>query len=344
MNASETTELRSGLAGLIASELPEATGIDVTEPERAGGGNSSENWFFDAVWRLGGAERRHRLVLRRAPASEIVQTTREDEFHLLRALAGTGLPVPRAFWLDRHGRWLKRPAMVLERCAGRDDRFLLTGRNRTGLSVEARVSLAREFTDALAQIHCLDIGTLDLPSRMLSGSDPEALLDAQERECLAHEDAPAVELRVAAWWLRDNVPPPVERPVLVHGDFRPANILVDGGRMSAILDWELAFIGDPVADLAWHLAPYYRAEHFIDGHWTPRDFIRRYEQASGTRVDPERLRYWIVFSHYKLAGMAQAAIGAFLGGDSQRVASRPVRIIRPMLERVAGIAAEGEFP
>lgn len=304
---------------------------------RAGSGSSSENWLFEAEWSEAGERRRSELVLRRAPANEIVVTTREAEFDLLRALGRSSLPVPRAMWMDRDGRFLERPAMIVERRPGTDDRFLLMKRNAGRLDPETRLSLARQMVDLLAELHGLDRQRLDLPVsiRATERESLAAAIDRAARESLAQEVEPSVELRLAEWWLRDNRPAPPARKVLVHGDFRPANVLVSDGRITALLDWELAFVGDPLADLGWYLAPTYRDEHFIDGLWSERDFLERYERLTDTSVDREALRFWMVFAHYKLATMANASMKAFLAGDHNRIASRPGRIVRPMLEMIA---------
>src|SRR3546814_901465 len=123
----------------------QATDVGINSLERVGSGNSSENWFFQACWRRGGREERHELVLRRTPNSEIVRNSRIDEFLLLKALDDTGLPVPRVFWIDRDGRWLGRPAVVLARCPGRDDRSLLLPQGKAGLHESQRVAIAAEM-------------------------------------------------------------------------------------------------------------------------------------------------------------------------------------------------------
>jgi aminoglycoside phosphotransferase (APT) family kinase protein len=324
------------LAAFLAGQHPHARDIRISDVRRAGSGSSSENWLFVAGWTDASGRHLCNLVLRRAPKNEIVLTAREDEFHFLKALESSPLPLPRALWMDADGRWLKRPGMVVERCEGRDDRFLLMERNAAGLAVSGRVALATEMADLLAQVHAIDVERLGLPANLRASADEslEAQVDRAAAESVAQEVEPSVELRLAEWWLRANVPAP-GRKVLVHGDFRPANLLVADGRITALLDWELAFIGDPLADLGWYLAPTYRSEHFIEGHWSERDFLARYESRSGTRVDRDALRFWIVFAQFKLAVMANASMKAFLAGDTNRIAARPDRIIRPMLEMIA---------
>lgn len=333
----EENGLRSGLAALAAQEMPDASGIEIGAIERAASGNSSENWFFDAAWRRGAAgEERHRLVLRRSPANEIVRNSRIDEFRLLAALGGSGIAVPRVHWIDADGRWLGRPSVVMERCAGRDDRALLTERNKAGLGEGARLDLARSMVGLLAAIHALDTDALDLPPsiRRPAGHPAAIELDKQEGEALADESVPCIELRTAAWWLRDNLPPPPPRIVLVHGDFRPANLLVDNGRTTALLDWEFAHAGDPAEDLGWYLAPRYRHEHFIPGRWQAEDFLAAYEQVSGTTVDRSAVRWWAVFAQYKLCAMVLAAQKAFLAGDVERIPVPAGAMLRGLLEAV----------
>src|SRR5690606_10801871 len=114
--------------------------------------------------RPGSVEEQRRLVLRRSPANEIVRNSRIDEFLLLAALNDTPLPVPKVHWIDGDGRWFGRPAVVLERCAGRDDRALLTARNKAGLDEPTRLGLARDMVELLAAIHSLELDRLELPA------------------------------------------------------------------------------------------------------------------------------------------------------------------------------------
>src|SRR3546814_4873739 len=98
-------------------------------------------------------------------------------------LDDTGLPVPRVFWIDRDGRWLGRPAVVLARCPGRDDRSLLLPQGKAGLHESQRVAIAAEMVNLLAAIHSLDVRTLELPSsiRREQGHPARIELDRQER-------------------------------------------------------------------------------------------------------------------------------------------------------------------
>ena len=118
----------------------------------------------------------------------------------------------------------------------------------------------------------------------------------------------------ALQWLRGNAPI-AERLSLVHGDYRLGNFLERDGRISAILDWELVHLGDPVEDLGWAFLPQYRGgTPLVCGLASEADFLSRYEAQSGPPVDPASLRFYLVFSLLKLAFTHMAAARCFEDG------------------------------
>lgn len=330
-------QLGAYLPRWIAHELPQASHIELTHLRRAGGGSSTENWLFDAGWNIGTMRVARPMVLRCAPRSEVVVAARADEFHLLRAIEGHGLLSPAAFWLDASGHWLGRPAMLLEQCAGKADRKLLTPANTLELKPEQQAVLACDIADALAAIHRLDARVVvALPRAAAVGLDPARReIGLQELSQSRAATSASPEMRLAYAWLREHLPRRPAREVLVHGDFRPANILVEQGRVTAVLDWELAHVGDPMEDLGWYLAPVYRQEHFMGDAWTPADFIRRYENRSGIAVDHEAVRFWTVFALYKLCAIASSTMVAFVSGDHARLAPFPYGLLESLMRAIA---------
>lgn len=338
-------EIAAGLVRLIERALPEATGICISGLSLLGGGSSTENWRFDAQWQERGNVVARSLILRRAPASEVVDAPREAEFRLLQALAGQGVCAPEAWWLDRDGSLLGRTAMVLTRCPGRADRGMLSAGNALGLDAGTRLGLAWQMADVLADIHRLDAERLQLHARgrlAVVGNAADALTACCSGLVPQAEAAP--EMRLAAWWLRDHLPAPPGRLALVHGDFRPANMLIDGNHISAVLDWELAHLGDPAADLGWYVAGYYRGEHFMPDLWSPEGFLARYEARIGHAVDRTAIRFWAVFAVFKLAAIAYATNAAFLEGDDTRLSLFQHRLIGALMRAVAGVDDEAALP
>lgn len=99
--------------------------------------------------------------------------------------------------------------------------------------------------------------------------------------------------------------PPAEVLRLVHGDYRTGNIICGPAGVRAVLDWELAHFGDPVEDVAWfRLDPWRFRANLAGGIITDEGWLRAYEEASGRRCEPERLRYWDIVGCAKMSLLA----------------------------------------
>ena len=107
---------------------------------------------------------------------------------------------------------------------------------------------------------------------------------------------------------------------MVHADYRTGNFLYDTeGCIHAILDWEMAHLGDPLEDLAWGINPVWRwaRDERCGGLATRDEAIRIWEQSSGLRADPEALRWWEVFSCVKGQGIWVSAAREFQDGKNR---------------------------
>lgn len=286
---------------------------------RLGGGSSREHWAFDLHSAAGPTPRP--LLLRRDPPAAVADTDRGGEVALLRALAATDLAAPVVVAADLAGAALERPAVVLERAPGRAERAVLRDRDPLRLGPAGRRDLAVALCDLLADVHRLDVGDPALGAAVgAAPADPaRPEIDRWEREARrAAGDEPLPEFAYTAAWLVDHAPTPPERRVVVHGDFRPANVLVVDGRPGTLLDWEFAHCGDPVEDLGWYCAPVYRVEHFLPGVWSVPEFLARYQERTGCAVDPARLHFWQVLAMFKLAAIMVALVTDFLAGRGDR--------------------------
>lgn len=295
--------LHEQLSAFLTAKMPEAADLTVSEPVALGGGSSKLNWSFDASWTLDGAKVAQALVLRQEPAAAAVDSDVGQEYAVLSALAvaGAGLPAPVARFGDLEPAWFDRRSIVVERMPGDAHRAVLREKDPLGLGEDGRLALAASLADLLAVVHGVDFGMAALRE---PGDDP-ALNELENWEAELDEEAldPAGRLAPARSWLLANRPTPLPKLRLVHGDFRPANVLVDGGEISALLDWELAHFGDPADDLGWYTCSIYRTEHFPPG-WTVPDFLARYVAGGGRAAEPERLRFWQVLSVLRLAVIA----------------------------------------
>lgn len=309
--------LHETLTSFVTANLPVAAQPEVDAPRRLGGGSSQENWAFEASWLVDGHRVEHDLLLRRDPPAGVVDTDRAVEFALVQALGSTELPVPAAYWYAA-GDVFDRPAMIVSRCAGRAHRAVLRERDPLGLGRDGQVRLAGELVELLGAVHQVDPSTMADALTSPDGNPAAVELDHWVRELDRAELEPQPALRFTAEWLREHQPAPPERITLVHGDFRPANVLVHDGHVTALLDWELARIGDPADDLGWYLASVYAGEHLIPGRWERADFLARYAQRCPV-PDEDRLRYWAVLAVFRLAVIALTAVRNFCTGASTRL-------------------------
>ena len=154
--------------------------------------------------------------------------------------------------------------------------------------------LSRQWAEQLAAIHA--IAPASLPTALASRSPAQMLADLEARWRDLGGVSPVYAL--AFGWLERALPDPVE-PRLCHGDFRMGNLLVTPEGLSAVLDWELAHLGDPVQDLAFGCIPSWRFGRYdkvLGGFAQPQDMLAHYEAITGAKVDPERFRFWLVYS------------------------------------------------
>jgi aminoglycoside phosphotransferase (APT) family kinase protein len=322
-------ELRLPLEAWLREEIDPA--VEVGALVRAPGGTSKENFFFDLLRPTAGAAAREALLLRLDPGESIVETHRRREFEILRAVAGV-VPAPRAIAVDAAGSRLGRPALVMERVAGRSQPEVGGRPGGAGITFESalRASLADQFLEALVRLHTIDwrsrdLGCFDAPR---PGTTEAAAWSLAWWERVWEEDRvedhPVIVL--AAEWLRAHLPT-AERIVLVHGDYRSGNFLYDdAGRITAILDWELAHLGDPHEDLGWIVNRMFATRHGSEprlacGLWPREQALAGYERATGWRIDPARLRFYELFSNYKLAVCAHTTTLRIARGERTHVAA-----------------------
>jgi len=268
------------------------------------GGASRELWSFDLVTGAaapGGAGRRA-LVLRRDPPGRADESDRCLEAELLRAAEAGGVPVPHVHWACGDPAVLDTPFFVMDRLEGETiPRRLLRDAAYAGVREEMAEALGR----ILARVHAVDPARPELaglarpaPGRA-PGLDQVEITAAALRE-LAPDPHPVLDL--AERWLRERVPEP-RRTTLVHGDYRVGNVLFDAGGVRAILDWELAHVGDPAEDLGWLCTKAWRFGSPLPagGVGTREALLEAYEKAGGEPVSAGQLRFWEALGSYKVA-------------------------------------------
>jgi aminoglycoside phosphotransferase (APT) family kinase protein len=276
-------------------------------------GFSNDTLMFDLAWREGGEPRERALVVRIKPTGYQIFPDYDlaRQFRIQARLAGTPVPVARMYWEEPDASPLGAPFYVMERVAGRiptDNPPYHVGGWVTETLPEQRAALWWSGVEVLAQIHRLDwrargLDFLDAGSR--PGRHLERQLDDYARylEWAARgKPMPLCEAGLA--WLRANRPPPCEAPALCWGDARIGNMIFRDFRCVAVLDWEMAVIGDPEQDLGWWL---FLDRHHSEGCGVPRlpgfpsrdETVARWESLTGRRV--RRLDYFERFAAFRFS-------------------------------------------
>lgn len=275
------------LAAALQATLARAQGAPGTVEglHRLSAGATQQTWSFDWVRGAG----REPLILRRAPGTHRSPRVLPlpTEAALIAALAGSGVPLPRVVQVLQPDDGLGE-GFVMSRI---DGETIARKIQRDAAFDTVRPQLVTQFGRALAAVHAAEVSRLPaLPTCATAAT--LAQLQA-EHDALAR---PSAVFAFALRWLQQHQPPDPPRPVLVHGDYRLGNLMVhpaDGLR--AVLDWELAHVGDPAADLAWITLPPWRfgqIDRAVGGLGPREAFWAAYEAAGGPAVDPARVRWW----------------------------------------------------
>lgn len=295
-------ELASAFARFAAARLEGADDVRAWGVERIHGGASRETYRLRLGYREGESAVERPLILRLDPEGSLIETDRRIEFAAYRAFRGTAVPVPEAVWLELDASWLGAPFFVMEELEGLESspQALLAPPYAEGAA-----ALGRAAWRALGEIARADPAALGLVGAL----EPVEPGRAWERELgrwerVIDEDAlePQPIVRAVIRRLRRRPPPPPARLSVVHGDFRSGNFLFDAaGRLHAVLDWEMAHLGDPLEDLAWSINPVW--DWGRDGRCgallAREEAIRVWEEASGLRAEPEALVWWELFACVK---------------------------------------------
>lgn len=302
MTEASTSSLAERLAAYAAHRLSDAAQPRVRALERIFGGASRETWRFVLEYGEGEAAVSRRLILRRDPEGSLIETERAVEFAVLRGFHGTGVPVPEPLWLEAERHWLDHPFFVMEELVGFESSPQLVVAPPYAAHA---AKLARQKWSILGEIARADPKALALGD-VMEPVAPDACWSRElaywEARIDRDEMAPQPVIRAAIRWLRRHPPPPAQKVGVVHGDYRTGNFLYDAdGNIRAILDWEMAHLGDPLEDLAWGINPVWRwARDGRAGGLAHRDeAIRIWEEASGLRAEPASLHWWEVFSSVK---------------------------------------------
>ena len=299
------------LTGWLRTRLPDADDVRVEGLDRVTFGHSAEMMMLTVVTRRGGQDNRQDVVLRLRPKPPALLEPYDlaRQFTILRALEDTAVRVPRALWFEDSGEVLGQPFFVMQRAVG--DVYEMEA--PAGVDDQTVVRMCQSLAEQIAAIHAVDLKQTGLHA-LDDGSDHlDRELDhwAAEMNRVKRDSLPALERLHRA--LRESQPEPCPRVTLVHGDAKPGNFAFADGEVSAVFDWEMTTVGDPLTDIGW-LEMLWIQPVGINSHpaaLTIDALLAHYEAISGITV--QNRSWYRAFNAYKMAVIC--LIGAMLVDD-----------------------------
>ena len=301
--------MEQALGRCVASWCPGATGV--ANAARLSGGASQETWSFDIVHPGGNIG----AILRRAPQGHGASPRAvglDTESILMQRAYDAGVPSPQVLHVLQPQDDLGT-GFIMARVEGETiPRKIL----RDAQYAEARPMLARQLGQVLAGIHALDVAQLPNLRHMTAAKE----IAEFERDYRSF-DWPRPVFELALRWLRDHDPGPSDQVTLVHGDFRHGNLIIGSDGVRAVLDWELAHVGDPMEDLGWVCVNSWRfgeIDRPVGGFGTREELFAGYE-AAGRRADPARVKFWEVMGTLRWGIMCCGMMQRFRSGPEHSI-------------------------
>lgn len=307
MNAVDTA---AKLTSWLATQIPDATNVRVEGLDRVEFGHSAETLLLTVVWHRGGAEDREDVVVRvRPPAPGLLEPYNlKRQFDILSALEGTAVRAPRARWFEGTGEVLGREFYIMERLPGSVYERELP---EEFLSAPDRAhKMVLSLIEQIAAIHNVDLEATGL-DRIADGRgylDREIAHWENEIHRVQRGPLPAIERLIEE--LKSKQPEQTARVTLVHGDTKAGNFAFVDDQVSAVFDWEMATIGDPLADIGWAELLWLTPGSITGAPGAPTadEFVAIYEKLTGLEV---RNREWYrAFQGLKVAAIL--LVGAML--------------------------------
>jgi aminoglycoside phosphotransferase (APT) family kinase protein len=324
MSATTDARLEGRILDYLKSRLPAGRDFALADVKRIAVGWSHETWLFDLNYREDGRDVTLGLCLRRDPGNTLLRhlSSLEEQYRVLKCLESTPLATPKVYWYEDDTAILDQPFLVMEKVPGtcpspwgRDGRAFYQ-------AAADRGSLPASFTSTLATLHTLDwrAAGLDFLGVPAKGRDFALREIAKWRELIAlSEHPPEPILTDLIAWLEANAPES-EQVVLVHGAYRTGNLLIHDDRISAVLDWELQVLGDPMYDVAYVLSDLNREGTPLLSNLVDRDaFFRDYEAQTGFTIDEQRCRYYNALYAMRSVAFWMSASGLYASGRSDDI-------------------------
>ena len=284
-----------------------------------------------------------RYVLRRKPPGKLLPSAHavDREYRVIRALAGSGVPVAKAYGLCEDDAVIGTAFYVMEYVAGR----VFWDPSLPGLEPAGRTAIHDEINRVIAALHSVDYASVGLGDYGRSGEYIARQVARWSKQYLASETEKIEAMDNLIAWLPENIPAGDETSI-VHGDYRIDNVIFhpDEPRILAVLDWELSTLGHPLADFGYHCMVWrippgtFRGLGGLDlaalGIPSERDYVAAYCRRTGrVGIEPRDWEYYMAYNMFRIAAIAQGVMARALQGNaSSAQALETGRAARPLAE------------
>jgi len=321
------------LEGWLAGQLQDVRPLTI---QQFSGGQSNPTYLLSTP---GG-----RYVLRRKPPGTLLPSAHavDREFRILKALAGTDVPVPRALCYCDDVSVAGTPFYLMEYVEGR----IFWNPALPGVSPSERAAIYEEMNRVIAAIHAVDPDAAGLADFGRRENYVARQIERWSKQYRASELEHIDSMEQLIEWLPRHMPP--EEPVrITHGDFRIDNLIFDRSepRILAVIDWELATLGNAFSDFAYNCMPYRMPESMRKGLAaldlaqlgipSEREYVRQYLARTGRVSEPApgAFDFYIAFNLFRLASILQGvAARARLGNASSEHATEAGSLTRPIAD------------
>lgn len=301
------------------------------------GGQSNPTFLIEAGAR--------KYVLRKKPPGDLLPSAHqiEREYKAMKALEATAVPVPRCLILEEDAGVIGTAFYVMDYLEGR----IFDEPDMKGLSAEERSAAYASMNQTLAALHSVDPAAIGLGDF----GRPEGYIDRQisrwTKQYRASEIEPIPEMDRLIDWLPANRPDG-EMTGIAHGDFRVGNLMFapDKPEVIAVLDWELATLGHPLADLAYNCMPW-RLPHGmkalkgvstldLDALGIPAEdtYVADYCSARGLG-QVQDWAFYMAFAMFRLAAICQGVKARAVAGNASSENANDIGDLAPILARSA---------
>jgi aminoglycoside phosphotransferase (APT) family kinase protein len=297
----DVDDVSQRLTSWFATQLPRATDVRVEGIDRAEVGHSAETLLLTVAWGAEGTDHREDVVVRvRPPQPGLLEPyDLKRQFEILRAVEPTGVRAPRALWYEGSGEVLGREFYVMERRDGVVYERTLPRELEDDAPRVRRMS--ESMTEQIAAIHAVDLHATGLDVLGAGTDYLDRELDHWEGEIrrLQRGEVPGLDRLIHE--LRRRQPEQSPRVTLVHGDPKHGNFAFVGDEVNGVFDWEMATLGDPLADLGWTEALWSMPGSFttLPGSLTIDEFAARHEELTG--IVATNREWYRALEYFKMA-------------------------------------------